>query len=88
VPWFNAYGQLEIGGIGYETLSEFPFRLQPIDMMPARATTEPGADPNNLTNQLATILHESFSINSKVEDVCIKNHTPITTTNSFTLEAI
>jgi hypothetical protein len=28
----------------------------------ARATTGPGADPNNLTNQLATILHESFGI--------------------------
>jgi hypothetical protein len=24
--------------------------------------TEPGLDPNNLTNQLATILHESFGI--------------------------
>jgi hypothetical protein len=29
--------------------------------MPDWATTEPGADPNNLTNQLATILRESFS---------------------------
>jgi hypothetical protein len=34
-------------------------------MMPARATTEPGADPNNLTNQLATILRESFDIEPK-----------------------
>jgi hypothetical protein len=34
-------------------------------MMPARATAEPGIDPNNLTNQLATILCESFSIEPK-----------------------
>jgi hypothetical protein len=34
-------------------------------MMPPRATVEPGADPNNLTSQLATILHESFSIEPK-----------------------
>jgi hypothetical protein len=31
-------------------------------MTPARATAESGAHPNNLTNQLATILHESFGI--------------------------
>jgi hypothetical protein len=30
-------------------------------MTSARATVEPGADPNNLTNQLATILHASRS---------------------------
>jgi hypothetical protein len=34
-------------------------------MMPARAMAEPGAEPNNLTNQLATILHESFGIEPK-----------------------
>jgi hypothetical protein len=34
-------------------------------MMPARATAEPGADPNNLTYQLATILRESFGIEPK-----------------------
>jgi hypothetical protein len=34
-------------------------------MMPDQATAEPGADPNNLTNQLATILHESFDIEPK-----------------------
>jgi hypothetical protein len=34
-------------------------------MTPARATVEPGVDPNNLTNQLATILRESFSIEPK-----------------------
>jgi hypothetical protein len=34
-------------------------------MMPARAIAEPGADPNNLTYQLATILHESFDIEPK-----------------------
>jgi hypothetical protein len=65
VLWFNSYGQPEIGGISYETPSEFHFRLQPIDMMPAWATVEPSADPNNLTNQLATILHESFGIKPK-----------------------
>jgi hypothetical protein len=35
---------------------QFPFRPQPIDMTPPRATAEPRVDPNNLTNQLATIL--------------------------------
>jgi hypothetical protein len=34
-------------------------------MMPARAMAKPGMDPNNLTNQLTTILHESFSIEPK-----------------------
>jgi hypothetical protein len=34
-------------------------------MMPGRARTELSADPNNLTNQLATILHESFGIEPK-----------------------
>jgi hypothetical protein len=34
-------------------------------MTPAQATTEPGADPNNLTNQLSTILRESFGIEPK-----------------------
>jgi hypothetical protein len=34
-------------------------------MTPARATAEPDMDPNNLTNQLATIMHESFGIESK-----------------------
>jgi hypothetical protein len=34
-------------------------------MMPARATAEPCVDSNKLTNQLATILHESFDIESK-----------------------
>jgi hypothetical protein len=53
VPHFNTYGQLETGDFGYETSSQFPFRLQPIDMMPTRATTDPGVDPNNLTKQLA-----------------------------------
>jgi hypothetical protein len=62
---FNAYGQPEVSGFGFETPPQFPFRLQPIDMTTARAMTEPGADPNNLTNQLATILRESFSIEPK-----------------------
>jgi hypothetical protein len=34
-------------------------------MMPSRATAEPGADSNNLTNQLSTILCESFNIEPK-----------------------
>jgi hypothetical protein len=34
-------------------------------MTPARAIAEPDTDPNNLTNQLATILYESFSIEPK-----------------------
>jgi hypothetical protein len=34
-------------------------------MMPARAMAKPGVDPNNLTNQLATILRESFGIELK-----------------------
>jgi hypothetical protein len=33
--------------------------------MPAQATAEPGVDPNNLTNQLATILRELFIIEPK-----------------------
>jgi hypothetical protein len=64
-PWFNAYNQPEAGGFGYETPPQFPFRPQPIDMMPARATVEPGVEPNNLINQLSTTLHESFGIEPK-----------------------
>jgi hypothetical protein len=33
--------------------------------MPARAMAKPSLDNNNLTNQLATILHESFGIEPK-----------------------
>jgi hypothetical protein len=62
---FNAYDQPEAGGFGYETPPQFPFRPQPVDMMSARATAEPGVDPNNLTNQLATILRESCGIEPK-----------------------
>jgi hypothetical protein len=65
VPHFNTYGQPEAGGFGYETLLQFPFRPQPIDMMPARAMVELGVDPNNLTNQLANIQCESFGIEPK-----------------------
>jgi hypothetical protein len=57
-------------------------------MMPAQATAEPGADPNNITNQLATILRESFGIEPKAEDTSTKSHTLITMMNSLTLEAI
>jgi hypothetical protein len=49
--WFNAYGQQEVDGFGYETPAQFPFR--------------PGTNPNNLTNQLTTILRESFDIEPK-----------------------
>jgi hypothetical protein len=34
-------------------------------MTPARAMIESGVDPNNLTNQLATILRESFDVEPK-----------------------
>jgi hypothetical protein len=60
--WHKTLGQPEFGGFGYETPPQFPFRPQPIDMTPTRATAKLGADPNNLTNQLATILRESFDI--------------------------
>jgi hypothetical protein len=63
--WYNTYGQSKNDSFGYETLPQFPFRPQPIDMMPARATIELCADPKNLTNQLTTILRESFSIEPK-----------------------
>jgi hypothetical protein len=64
-PRFNAYGHPEAGGFGYETLPQFPFRLQPIDMMSARAMAEPSVDPSNLQNKLATIICESFDIEPK-----------------------
>jgi hypothetical protein len=65
LPWFNAYSQPEAGGFGNETPPQFPFRPQPVDMTPGRATAEPSVDPNNLTNQFATILRESFDIEPK-----------------------
>jgi hypothetical protein len=52
-------------GFGYETPPQYPFRPQPVDMTPAQATAEPGVDPNNLTNQLATVICESFGIEPK-----------------------
>jgi hypothetical protein len=64
-PCFNAYDKLEASGFGYKTPQQFPFRPQLIDMTPARAKAEPSTDPNNLTNQLATILRESFDIEPK-----------------------
>jgi hypothetical protein len=64
-PRFSAYSQPEAGSFGFETPLQFPFRPQPVDMMPARATVKHSADPNNLTNQLATILRESFGIEPK-----------------------
>jgi hypothetical protein len=41
------------------------YKPQPIDMTPARAAVKSGVDSNNLTSQLTTILHESFSIEPK-----------------------
>jgi hypothetical protein len=64
-PHFNAYDQLKAGGFDYETPPQFLFRPQLVDMTLARAAAEPGTDPNNLTNQLATILRESFDIKPK-----------------------
>jgi hypothetical protein len=61
-PRFNAYSQPEADGFGYEIPLQFPFRSQLIDATPSRGTVELGVDLNNLTNQLATILHESFGI--------------------------
>jgi hypothetical protein len=65
LPRFNAYYQPETGSFGYETPGQFPFRPQAVGMMTAQAMTKPGADPSNLTNQLATILRESFGIEPK-----------------------
>jgi hypothetical protein len=68
VQHFNTYVQPEADGFSHETPSRFPFRPQPIDMAPARATVEPDVDPNNLTNQFATILRESFGIEPKCRE--------------------
>jgi hypothetical protein len=65
---YNTYDQPKNDGFGYKTSSQFSFSPQPIDMTPARATIEPCADPNNLTNQLATILRESFGIEPKGQE--------------------
>jgi hypothetical protein len=62
---FNAYDQSEDDDFGYETPLQFPFRPQPIDMTSTRVMAEPCVDPNNLTNQLSTILRESFGIEPK-----------------------
>jgi hypothetical protein len=62
---FPTYRSPDRGGYGYETLLQFSFRPQPVEMTPTRATAETYADPNNLTTQLATILRESFGIESK-----------------------
>jgi hypothetical protein len=50
-------------GFGYETPPQF--LPQPINMTLTWATAKPDVDPNNLTNQLATILRESFGIEPK-----------------------
>jgi hypothetical protein len=63
--WFSAYDQPKAGGFGYETPPQFTFRPQPVDIMLGQATAKPGANPNNLTNQLAIILCESFDIEPK-----------------------
>jgi hypothetical protein len=64
-PRCNVCGQPKAGDFDYETPPQFPFRPHPVDITPARATAEPGAEPNNLTNQLTTILHVSFGIEPK-----------------------
>jgi hypothetical protein len=56
---YATYNPPDHGGYGYETPPKFHFRTQPVEMMPAQATTETCVDPNNLTTQLATILRES-----------------------------
>jgi hypothetical protein len=65
LPHFNAYGRSKADGLGYDTPLQFPFRPQPIDMTLGRATDKLGTVSNNLTNQLATILRESFVIEPK-----------------------
>jgi hypothetical protein len=62
---YKTYGLPENDDFGYETPPQFPFRPQPIGMTLARATVESCADPNNFTNQLATMLKESFGIELK-----------------------
>jgi hypothetical protein len=54
----------------------FPFRPQPIDMMPPRAMAEPGVDLNNLTNRLAAILRESFGKEPKDRGRVYQNSYP------------
>jgi hypothetical protein len=87
-PRFSAYSQPEAGSFGFETPLQFPFRPQPVDMMPTRATVKPSTDPNNLTNQLATILCESFGIEPKGRGHVYQNRNPTTMTSFPTLEAI
>jgi hypothetical protein len=65
VARYNTYGQPENGSFGYETPPQFPFRPQTIDITSARATVKQCAYPNNLTNQLTTILREPFGIECK-----------------------
>jgi hypothetical protein len=65
VPCFNAYDQLEADSFGYETPLQFSFRPQPIDI-----------EPNNLMNQLATILCESFDIEPKGQGCVYQNPYP------------
>jgi hypothetical protein len=65
LPHFNAYGQPKADDFGYETPPRFSFIPQPVDMTPAQVIVELSVDPNNWTNQLTTILHESFGIEPK-----------------------
>jgi hypothetical protein len=53
---YATHGPPDHGGYSYETPPQFLIRPQLIEMMPARATSEPCADPSNLITQLATIL--------------------------------
>jgi hypothetical protein len=65
---YNTYDLSEHDGFGFETPPQFPFRSQPVEMMPAQATTESCVDPNILTTQLATVLRESFGIEPKGQE--------------------
>jgi hypothetical protein len=53
---FPTFVPLDRDGYSYETLLQFPFRSQPVEMMPTRAMAESYVNPNILTTQLATIL--------------------------------
>jgi hypothetical protein len=40
-PCFNAYDQSKVGGLGYETLPQFPFRPHLVDMTPVEPQLSP-----------------------------------------------
>jgi hypothetical protein len=73
---FNVYDLSKAAGFGYETPPQFPFTPQPVDMTPAQAIVEPNADTNNLTNQLSTILRDSFGIEPKGQECVYQKSYP------------